>query len=245
MKNLGTLFERLAYRQVDTEAIRRSEEALHRNECKRCRGDPTPLPCTRDPSYAAVRGRYIAGLPLEPSARKTLDSYHPRTKAQAQALRMAREYAQSPNGWLVLAGRAGTGKTHLALGVAEEVLARGGIVRFWHVADLIDFWRDEFSRHRSEGVELQASAQVRIAEKAVLILDDLGAERVTEFSLERLTLLLDWRHRERLQTVITTNLTYDGMLLRYSNERIASRVWGWKEDFVRGIIIDGPDSRRL
>lgn len=100
---------------------------------------------------------------------------------------------------LVLAGPVGTGKTHAAYAVGNSALAAGRWVEAWSVGDLLDALRPGSS---------DRGAEHRARQCNVLLLDDLTA-KATDWEAERLTLLLDARVRDKLQTIVTTNITSD------------------------------------
>lgn len=100
---------------------------------------------------------------------------------------------------LVLAGPVGTGKTHAAYAVGNAALAAGRWVEAWSVGDLLDSLRPGSS---------DRGAESRARQCHVLLLDDLTA-KATDWESERLTLLLDARVRDQLQTIVTTNITSD------------------------------------
>lgn len=119
-------------------------------------------------------------------------------KAYEEALRFARQ----PQGWLVLEGNNGCGKTHLAVSIAKYCLDEGTIVLFAVVPDLLDYLRATFAPNAEEPYD-EAFTKMREAE--LLVLDDLGAEQSTPWANEKLYQLFNYRYNGRLPTVITTN----------------------------------------
>ncbi len=132
------------------------------------------------------------------------------------AARLALRYAEEPDSWLLLQGTYGTGKTHLAVAIANTRLARGEPVLFITVPDLLDHLRSAFGPS-SEVAYDERFEQIRTA--PLLILDDLGAESQTAWAQEKLYQLLSHRHALRLPTVITTNADLERM-----DPRIRSRL---------------------
>jgi DNA replication protein DnaC len=119
-----------------------------------------------------------------------------------RAVKEARSFADHPQGWLVLSGTYGCGKTHLAAAIANHQLAAGRPTpMFVVVPDLLDHLRATFSP--SAGVTLdRVFEQVKTA--PLLVLDDLGTESATPWAREKLFQLLNHRYAARLPTVITT-----------------------------------------
>lgn len=97
---------------------------------------------------------------------------------------------------LVLAGQVGTGKTHVAYALGNAFSRRGTWVQAVTVVDLL-------AALRPEGDPALARA---VRECQVLILDDLGAGKASEFAVEQMTALVDLRIREGRRTIVTTNV---------------------------------------
>ena len=69
---------------------------------------------------------------LAENDRRTFAAFEVDQPEQKNALEMAKTYARSPEGWLVFSGRVGTGKTHLAAAIANEVQTRTGRTMIFH-----------------------------------------------------------------------------------------------------------------
>ncbi len=149
------------------------------------------------------------------------------------AAELAFQYAQEPVGWLLLQGGYGTGKTHLALAIANYRLDQGDAVLFITVPDLLDHLRAAFGPS-SEIAYDERFEQLRNA--PLLILDDLGAESQTPWALEKLYQLFGYRHARRLPTVITTNQELNNL-----DARIRSRLTD--RSLTRQILLHVPDRR--
>jgi DNA replication protein DnaC len=125
-----------------------------------------------------------------------------------QTCREAAElFADELSGWLVVYGRSGNGKSHLAAAVRNHVANRGIQVIYITVPELLHMLRMLFDRERREQEGESFEERLDVYRKApVLILDDLGAEKMSEWSTETLHMILEYRYRLRLPTMITTNL---------------------------------------
>ena len=143
----------------------------------------------------------------------------------------ARDWAESPEGWFVLMGGTGCGKTHLAAAIGNARLAAGDRVAFVNVPDLLDALRPG---REGDAVALLTT----IREVPLLILDDLGAQKSTPWAEEKLYQLLNHRHLARLHTVVTTNQGLGEM-----EPRIASRLAD--SDVSRLQEITAPDYRTV
>lgn len=120
----------------------------------------------------------------------------------ARAHALAREFAASPAGWLVLLGDHGSGKTHLAAAIAHAAVASGGQAMFVVVPDLLDHLRAAFSPSSRVGYDKRFE-EVRAV--PLLVLDDLGTETATPWAQEKLFQLLNHRYVAQLPTVMTTS----------------------------------------
>lgn len=153
-----------------------------------------------------------------------------------EAFREAYTFAQKPQGWLLLVGPNGCGKTHLAAAIANYCLRNGSVVLFSVVPDLLAHLRATFSPNATEAYD-QRFAKMREAE--VLVLDDLGAHQSSPWANEQLFQLLNYRYNSFFPTIITANRSGLGTI----DERILSRISDTA--LVTRVVMDGaPDYRR-
>jgi DNA replication protein DnaC len=138
-----------------------------------------------------------------------------RAKVQA-AFDAARAYAEAPEGWFVLVGHFGAGKTHLAAAIANFRAQRGHPVIFVTAADLLDHLRATFSPDSLVRYDKRFD-EIRTA--PLLVLDDLALESATPWAREKLFQLIDYRYTASLPTVITTAVERERL-----DERFASRM---------------------
>ncbi len=131
-------------------------------------------------------------------------------------VRTAQGFAEMPEGWLVLIGTYGCGKTHLAAAIANYEVSKRHPALFVVVPDLLDHLRATFNPQSAISYD-KLFEQVRKA--PLLILDDLGTESATSWAKEKLYQLLNHRYNARLPTVITT-----GKLIDDLDPRIRSRI---------------------
>ena len=104
---------------------------------------------------------------------------------------------------LVIEGPTGSGKTHLAAAITHDLLEKGIEVIFQSVPDLLLRIRGTFNKN-SELTEEQIMR--RLIEVEVLVLDDLGAEKMTDWTETTIYNLIDQRYRHERPIIITTNL---------------------------------------
>lgn len=166
------------------------------------------------------QGRF--GLPEEQKA--SLERAH----------NQARIFAEKAEGWLVLQGGFGCGKTHLAAAIANYRLQRGHPVLFVVVPDLLDHLRATY-RPTSEATYDERFEQVRTA--PLLILDDLGTQSTTPWAQEKLYQIINYRYNARLPTVITTNHELEEIDLRLRSRLVDPQL-------ATLVYIRAPDYRR-
>lgn len=154
---------------------------------------------------------------LEPFRDKTFENFDRKVKGVARAFDAAWRFANNPNGWLVLAGRCGCGKTHLAAAIANHVIQEQQFQTFFTVVpDLLDHLRSTFGP-TSETRYDELFEKVRST--PLIILDDLGTENATPWAREKLYQIINHRYNYGLPTVITTNRDLDTI-----DERVRSRM---------------------
>lgn len=135
-------------------------------------------------------------------------------------------------------GGAGTGKTYLAAAMMKEYMRSGvlavtpvqknGVVmmrmpkecRFVPMVDLLMEIKASFE---SGSTECESNIIHRYADTPCLILDDIGVEKTTEWTLQIIYTIIDRRYREMKQTVITSNIDIQGLKDKLG-ERIPSRI---------------------
>lgn len=141
---------------------------------------------------------------------------------------------KSTNQGLLLHGPVGTGKSFAAACIANELLSKGVSVVMTSFVKLIE---------RFSGFDDDTQYLIDLLNKAsLLIIDDLGAERATDFSLEKVYNVIDSRYRAKLPMILTTNVTLPEMKnttdIRY--QRIYDRVF----ENCFPIQFSGPSWRR-
>jgi DNA replication protein DnaC len=103
---------------------------------------------------------------------------------------------------LLLIGAPGVGKTHLAVAMLSECIRKGGVGRFYTVIDLMGLLR---STYAGQDNTTESAVLRDVTEADIVVLDELGRERATEWRDEMLHLIVNARYSNRRPTLFTTN----------------------------------------
>ena len=141
---------------------------------------------------------------------------------------------------LVLRGPRGTGKTHLMEAVGRELIARDMTVRYERVPALLSRIRSSYDRARPEVAE-DDMRRCHLAQ--LLMLDDLGSEKSSEWVQEKIFELIDERYGTGRLLIVSTNDSY-ASLSNNLGERVASRLFDENSGKVVQVIMTCSDYRR-
>ena len=158
-------------------------------------------------------------------------------KRMESVLNYCKEYAadfsrHSPS--LLFYGKTGLGKTHLSLAIAGKAVEEGYGVIYSSAQNLFNkLEKDKFGK-------TDTNTEETILDCDLLIIDDLGAEFTTQFTVSALYNIVNSRELEGKPTIISTNLMPEQLTKAYG-ERIASRILS---DYVM-LYFDGSDIRQI
>jgi len=221
-----------------------SEEGVSR--ARRC--SCFHVSATTDKLYSAAR------IPVRFNACE-FDNYVPDPKSfsQVRAKKMAMKYAESypvlddeifREASLLFSGMSGLGKTHLAIAVLKSLMKKGIRCLFVDFHELLTDIRnsyDELSR-TSEHQILRP-----ILNMDVLLLDDLGSQRMTDWMQDTVFYIVNWRYNQKKPIIVTTNLGMEptrASAQETLQDRLGYRVVSRLYEMCTAIELDGPDFRK-
>lgn len=174
----------------------------------------------------------------------TLATYPASDFEGRRALNAGRDWlaGSSSSRRLYIDGPPGVGKTGLAYGLAREWIENpdASEIEFENVRALLEEQRARFSRGEPKAIEHLLDDPDKL-----IVLDDVGAERPTEFALDTIALIVEQLHAVNATLIVTTNYAPNELAKRLGHDdlvvgqRIVSRL---VEDALR-IRIDRPDQR--
>ena len=173
---------------------------------------------------------------------RTLDSYIAKTSGQQTALAFCKEYANNFDEVLktgrsaIFCGRVGTGKTHLAIGIALSIMQQQRSPVFVTVQRLIRRVKDSW--HTKE--ETESEVIEAFASPDLLILDEIGVQFGSEFEKQILFDVLNERYEKLKPSILLSNIPKK-QLGEYLGERVADRL---RENGGKMIPFDWDSHRR-
>jgi DNA replication protein DnaC len=178
--------------------------------------------------------------------------------AHISASRFVQEFDPREGAGLLLVGGIGTGKTHLAVGTLKELIAaRGCTCLFYDYRELLKQIQNSYN-DSVQATELQVLRPVFEAE--VLLLDELGAVKPSEWVWDTVSLILNTRYNDNRTTLITTNFADEpaASATRTASlsparaaareetlgDRIGERMRSRLHEMCRFVEMNGPDFRQ-
>jgi DNA replication protein DnaC len=204
-------------------------------------GKIVPCSCRSEEITQSARARLFRMSSLDALKDLRFDNFEKRGrvglgKVQADSLEnaynQALHFAQNHQGWLLMVGRYGCGKTHLAAAIANQAIEAGVKTLFLTVPDLLDWLRYAYA-----GVDMSFEERFEeIREIELLILDDFGTQNATAWAQEKIFQIMNHRYINQLPTVVTSNV-----LISDFEGRIRSRLQD--PNLVTVVKILAPDYR--
>lgn len=196
---------------------------------------------------ARIPRRYREPVPPRKEA-CTLQNYYPapnngsQLKAFNYAFRLVREYPAVDRG-LLLMGPVGVGKTHLAVAILHGLIEKGVPCLFYEFGALLKEIQDSYNKV-SNTSELSVLAPVYQSE--VLVLDELGASKPTDWVRDTMMQIIGKRYNDRKLTVFTTNYldARRAPTEETLEDRVGVRLRSRLYEMCRTVQIDGEDFRK-
>ena len=141
---------------------------------------------------------------------------------------------------LIITGKSGTGKTHLATAILNKLTEKDMLVLMGRLILLLDVIKDtfkDFSSKEKDIIELYSKVDM-------LIIDDLGTERISSWALEKLYTIIENRNENKLPIIVTTRFDKESLLDRFyqsEDEELAEDVIEKLYQFCYGIELKKYD----
>jgi DNA replication protein DnaC len=180
---------------------------------------------------------------------RTFDNYKV-TDTNSMAYKTAKKYADNFEQYkcdgigLMFSGSYGTGKTHLAASIAIELINKGNPVIFGTLINLLgkvkQAYDDNFAESEESILDLYKTVDL-------LIIDDLGKEKPSEWALEKLYSIMNQRYENYKPIIITTNYNTETLIDRLTvkgNSETAEAIVSRLHEMCRGVLLNGADFRK-
>ncbi len=169
-----------------------------------------------------IENRKLARWNIPPLYRRcTFENYQDSPNLVASI----REYADEGDS-ILMTGRTGRGKTHMAVAALRHIGEKNS--QYLHATDFLVRLRNAAANHGDHALLKSYT------DYSVLVLDDFGAEKMSEYSSQMILLLIEARMANLKRTIITTNLSLEQIAEAF-DERIVSRLSAMKvAEFIKG-----------
>jgi len=146
--------------------------------------------------------------------------------------------------WLTLLSDSDRGKTHLAVAICHHWLSQGKVARFSVVPEMLDELQDSLDMEGEESYRMKMRLLCNVS---LLVLDDLGTGKYTDWRREQVFKVVNHRAIEGLPLIVTSNKEIDNLFgretesSRLDNTRIASRLQ--RESWCHVVVIGSVEHR--
>lgn len=172
--------------------------------------------------------------------------YEPQNDSQRTAfnfaVRLAMEYPAVDRG-LLFTGTVGVGKTHLAVSILKGITEKGFSCMFYEFGSLL---KEIQSSYNSSTNTSEYSVLAPVFNADVLVLDELGAAKPTDWVLDTMMHIINTRYNDKKLTIFTTNYPDTRVNDREETleDRIGVRLRSRLYEMCRTVVIEGRDFRR-
>lgn len=145
---------------------------------------------------------------------------------------------------LIITGESGLGKTHLAASIANKLIENDKIVLMGRLTMLLDMIKETFgdnTKSENELIELYSNVDM-------IIIDDLGTEKISQWALEKLYTIIQNRNENRLPIIITTRFNKHGLIERFSqsqDEQLVDTIISKLYQMCYGITLKNVKEKEL
>ena len=167
------------------------------------------------------------------------------TETNRKEIEIAKDFTKkcinkSQKNGLIITGKSGVGKTHLATAILNKLTEKDMLVLMGRLILLLDVIKDtfrDFSSKEKDIIELYSKVDM-------LIIDDLGTERISSWALEKLYTIIENRNENKLPIIVTTRFNKESLLDRFSqseDEELSEAVIQKLYQFCYGIELKKYD----
>jgi len=212
----------------------KEKEEKRKKPCEKCGGtgfvftEKGTEPCECRNESLFQQRLSAAGIPPR-YKNKTIESFAGNDNKRKTLREEARKYVngfktretQEHKRGLLYIGITGCGKTHLATGILKAVIEKGYSGHFCNVVDFLARLRDTYGGDTTYD---EMDMIDKVSKVDLLVLDDLGAEKSSEWIRDRLYTLINRRYESNLPLIVTTNKMDIKELEEHVGNRIVSRL---------------------
>ncbi|MEV0090396.1 ATP-binding protein [Streptomyces sp. NPDC050738] len=227
------------------EVLRRFQQLLEARGLGHITAGPTDdAPSPEMPGHPEYHHRQRVAFALKRWETATPYLYQQATATHPEVTAWADRVAQDPRkaGFLFLTGPFGTGKTHQAYGALRRI-AETAPDQFQAIALTAP---DMYALLRPGGSDRGAEFELKnLARVPLLLLDDLGTEKISDFTEEATYRLLNTRYVECRPLIITSNLPAKDPNGPDLTDKVGGRITSRLSQMTTVVAMDGPDLRRM
>lgn len=176
--------------------------------------------------------------------------------AHLASSKFAQEYDPREGTGLLIIGKIGTGKTHLAVGIIKELTLHKGVACLFY--DYRELLKEIQNSYNSTVQTTELDVLRPVFETEVLVLDELGAVKPTEWVWDTVSLILNTRYNNNRTTIITTNfddhpaagansavsIARSATRAETLGDRIGERMRSRLHEMCRIVAMEGEDFRQ-